>query len=296
MIRGKWYIDDYLPNTQVAHRIRRKIIRKKTKYQTIEIFELYDFGRSLFIDGNPQSCEKTEWIYHECLIHPAVILGPVKKNKRVLVLGAGEGATARELLKYKNIGEITLVDVDEEAIKIFKKYLSMMHRGSFDNPKIKLVFNNAGDFLKKERTKYDVIISDITDLDFFNLGAKALRTEENFYKLIAEKLKKNGLFAMHAGSLSKNEYRTHVLLRKFLKKIFPSIYSCKAYVPFLEDEWGFIIASQDTKFNPKKISEKNIKKRICQSGIKDKLEYFSPAMLKASFIFSPRLKKIFKKY
>ena len=132
MIKGNWYVDDYLPNTQTYHRIRKKVIRKKTKFQLIEILDLYDFGRSLFINGNPQSCEGSEWVYHECLVHPALLLGPVKKKKRVLVLGAGEGATARELLKYKSVSRITLVDVNKEAMDIFKKYLPMMHKGSFE--------------------------------------------------------------------------------------------------------------------------------------------------------------------
>ena len=295
MRKEKWYIDDYLPNTRTMHRIQRKVIRKKTKYQTIEIVDLYDFGRSLFIDGNPQSAEGSEWIYHECLVHPPLLLGPDVGKKNVLVLGAGEGATARELLKYKNVSRITLVDVDKEAVEICKKYLPMMHKGSFYNPRAKLVIGNAGDFLKKSGKKYDVIISDITDCDFFNLGAKALRTEERFYGLIAGKLKKNGLFSMHAGDLNEDEYKTHVNLRKFLKKFFASVHSYRAYIPFLENEWGFIIASRNKKFNPKKFNEKVIEKRILKYGIKNKLDYFSPEMLKVSFIFSPRLERIFKK-
>jgi len=296
MKKGNWYVDDYFANTHTYHRIKKEIIRKKTKYQRVEIFDLYDFGRSLFIDGNPQSCEKSEWIYHECLVHPAMLLGSIEKNKKILVLGAGEGATARELLKYKNVGEITLVDIDKEAIEIFKKYLPMMHKGSFNNPKVRLLFGNAGDFLARNKEKYDVIISDITDLDFFNLGAKARKTEEKFYRLIAARLKKDGILAMHAGELSYDKNKKHLHLRSFLKKIFPSIYSYKAYIPFFENEWGFIIASQDKKFNPRKLSEKDIGKRISRCGIENKLGYLSPAMLKASFSFSPRLEKILEKY
>lgn len=295
MRKEGWYLDNYFPDTHVMHRIRQRVIKKKTKYQTIEIVDLYDFGRSLFIDGNPQSCEASEWIYHECLVHPPLLLGPEIKRKSVLVLGAGEGATARELLKYKNVSDITLVDIDEEAVEIFKKYLPMMHKGSFENPKAKIVIDNAGDFLKKDSKKYDVIIFDITDHDFLNLGARALRTEERFYSLIAERIKKNGLFAMHAGGLNEeSECKTHTKLRNFLKKIFPSVYSYRAYIPFFENEWGFLLASRDKNFCPQKFGEKIIKKRISKYGLRSKLDYFNPGILKASFIFPPRLENIFK--
>lgn len=295
MTKGNWCIDDYLPNTRVMHRIRKKILRKRTKYQTIEIIDLHDFGRSIFIDGNPQSSERSEWVYHECLVHPVMLLGPVKE-KKVLVLGAGEGATARELLKYKNIAKIILVDVDKEAVEIFKKYLPMMHKGSFDNPRVKLTFESAADFLKKGRGKYDVIISDITDYNFFNLGAKAVRTEKRFYGLITARLKKSGLFVTHAADLNEDEYRSHIKLKKILKNFFPSVHSYRAYIPFLENEWGFLVASQNKKFNPKKFSERIIRKRILKYGIENKLDYISPGILKASFVFSPRLEKIFQKY
>ncbi|MDI6778124.1 MAG: RsmD family RNA methyltransferase [Patescibacteria group bacterium] len=296
MRKGKWYIDDYLPNTWTMHRIRREIVRKKTKYQLIEIMDLFDFGRSLFIDGNPQSCEGSEWMYHECLVHPAMLLGPDVKKKTILVLGAGEGATARELLKYRNVSDVTLVDVDEEAMKIFKKFLPMMHKNSFSHSKVKIVIDSASDFLKKNQEEYDVIISDITDCNFFSLGTKISRTEKDFYSLIAARLKKDGLFATHAGDLNEDEHKTHVRLRKFMKKIYPSVYSYKAYIPFLENEWGFLIASQNKGFNPKKFKEKIIQKRILKCGIEKKLDYISPEILKAAFIFSPRLEKIFQKY
>jgi len=120
-----------------------------------------------------------------------MLLGSDTKKKSVLVLGAGEGATAREILKYKNVSKIKLVDVDKEAVMIFKKYLPAMHKGSFDDPRVKLVVDNAGDFLKKSEDRYDVIISDMTDLDFFELGTKAVETRREFYELMYDNLKKN---------------------------------------------------------------------------------------------------------
>ena len=96
---------------------------------------------------------------------------------------------------------------------------------------------------------------------------------------------------MHAGDLNEDEYKTHINLRNFLKNIFPSVYSYRAYIPFLENEWGFTIASRNKKFNPGTQDEKIIKKKSRNTVSKTNSDYLNPETLKASFVFSPRLEK-----
>jgi spermidine synthase len=329
-MKQKWYIDKYLPHVHVRHRIKKILFRKKTKFQNIQIFDLFDCGKSLVIDGIPQNAEKDEWIYHECLIHPALILQPVNKKLEILVLGAGEGATLRELLKYKNVKTITAVDIDQEAVEIFKKFFPKIHQDLFNNPKVNLVIDSAENFLKNTVKKYDLIFSDITDVSFFNLDSKIkksnsdfysigkskvseniqyaedrfysignLKTPDNtqytegiFYKLIYQKLKKNSLFVMHTCDFSEIDYKKHFQLKRILSKIFPQVYSYRTYVSFFNDYWGFLIASPNLKFNPLKISEKTIKNKIKQQNLEKKLKYFSPEIYKAIFSLPPFLKKI----
>src|SRR4030065_206280 len=193
-MQKKWYVDKYIENCHVYFKIKKFLFQKKTKFQKIEIFNLFNYGKSLVIDGIAQSAEKDEWVYHESLIHPALILQPVNKKLEILVLGAGEGATLRELLKYKNVKTITAVDIDLEAVEIFKKFFPKMHQGSFNDKRVNLVIDSAENFLKTTEKKYDIIFSDISDFTFFNLDSKENKSQINFYKLISRKLDRNGIF------------------------------------------------------------------------------------------------------
>lgn len=292
---NKWFIDKYSPNLHTYFKIKKVLLEKKTKFQKIQIFELFDFGKSLVTDGITQSAQKDEFIYHDCLIHPALILQPWNKKLEILVLGAGEGATMRELLKYKNVKKITAVDIDGEAIKIFKKYFPEMHQGSFNDKRVKLIIDSAENFLLNNNKKYDVIFSDISDFTFFNLGSTVKKSEVAFYKLMSARLNKTGFFVMHTSNLSEIIYKDHFNLKKILDKIFPKVYSYRAYVPFFADYWGFLISSPDNKFNPLNISAQEIEKRLKQRGLKNELKYFSPEMFKAIFSLPPFLKNIYKK-
>lgn len=290
-MKQSWYIDTYLPNSHVHWRVKKLLFHKKTEFQDIKIFDLAEVGKSLVIDGIPQSCVKDEWIYHEVLIHPALILHPKKNNLEILILGAGEGATLREILKHKNIKRITTIDIDREAVSIFKKFLPEMHQGFFDHPKVNLIFDSAENFLLRNKKKYDIIYSDISDPSYYNLSSKIKKTETYFYNLIRQTLKKDGIFVMHSNNFSEVIYQDHIRLKKIVKKVFPNVFSYRAYVSFFSHYWGFLIASVNRKINPLKISEKNLEKLFKQKGISQKLKYLSPEMFKAIFTLPPFLKK-----
>lgn len=284
-MRQKWYVDAYVSTSHIHWRVKKLLFHKKTKFQDIQIFDLAELGKSLVIDGIPQSCVKEEWIYHEALIHPALILQGKKKNLQILVLGAGEGATLREILKHKNIKQITTIDIDREAVEIFKKFFPEMHQGFFDHPKVNLVFDSAENFLTNNQKKYDVIYSDISDPGYYNLSSKVKRPETYFYKLIRQNLKKDGILAMHSNNFSEVNYKAHNRLKKILKKVFPKVYPYRAYISFFGGYWGFLIASARENFNP-------LKKEFKSMDLERKLEYLSPEMFKAIFTLPPFLKKL----
>ena len=290
-MKKQWYVDSYTPNSQIHWRVKKLLFSKKTKFQDIEIFDLFDLGKSLVTDGIPQSCSKEEWIYHEALIHPALILHPKKKNLEVLVLGAGEGATLREILKHKNIKKITTVDIDRDAVEIFKKFFPEMHKRAFRHPKVDLIFDSAERFLKKSDKKYDVIYSDISDPGYYNLSSQIRRPETYFYKLIRKNLSKDGILAMHTNNFSEILYKDHFRLKRILEKVFQKTYSYRAHISFFGGYWGFLIASPQKNFNPFKISDKSLYQLFKQKGISGKLKYLSPEMFKAIFTLPPFLKR-----
>lgn len=83
----------------------------KSKFQACQIIETLDHGKTLVLDGKTQSAANDEKVYHESLVHPAMMLHPNPKN--VYIGGGGEGATMREVLRHKSVEKCVMVDIDE---------------------------------------------------------------------------------------------------------------------------------------------------------------------------------------
>jgi len=92
------------------------LIKQKSQYQEIIVMENEYYGRALMLDGCWMTSLKDEKYYHECLVHPA--LSSIDDKSNVLIIGGGDGGTARECVKYSQISKIDLVEFDEEVIKI----------------------------------------------------------------------------------------------------------------------------------------------------------------------------------
>ncbi len=114
------WIDEYHKGSRFG--LNGKILIKKTsKYQEIIVIENEYYGKALMLDGCWMTSLKDEKYYHECLVHPA--LSSIDEKSNVLIIGGGDGGTVRECVKYSQISKIDLVEIDEEVIKISKKFL-----------------------------------------------------------------------------------------------------------------------------------------------------------------------------
>ncbi len=119
----KWYIEQTSEDEIILHSLKEIIFSGTSPYQRIEIIRSGDFGRCLLLDGKMQSAEADEFIYHEALVHPVMLLSD--NAERILIAGGGEGATLREVLKYP-IKEVVMVELDEVVINTAKKISSTM--------------------------------------------------------------------------------------------------------------------------------------------------------------------------
>src|SRR3990167_5802194 len=138
---SKWFFE---PTTQVEgplHAVARTILSRRTRYQRLEILETLSYGMALALDGRIQSTVQDEFIYHEGLVHPALLTHP--RPERVMVIGGGEGAPLRELLRYASVRRALMVDIDAEVVEACRHYLPELHRSSFDDPRVELRFEDA---------------------------------------------------------------------------------------------------------------------------------------------------------
>jgi spermidine synthase len=163
------------------------IYAKSSPYQRIVVTR-GKTGYSLFLNGNLQFSSFDEYRYHEALVHPA-FAAFAGEPKRVLVLGGGDGLAVREILKYKSVEHITLVDLDPDMTRISYSVpvLGDLNKHSFDDPRVEVTNADAFVWLDKpDGAEYDIAIVDFPDPNNFALG-KLYTTR--FYKLLRSKLR-----------------------------------------------------------------------------------------------------------
>lgn len=216
----------------------RVIFSKQTKYQKLVMTQNKEDIR-LFIDGNVQFSSIDEHRYHELLIHVPMSLAKHKEN--ILVLGGGDGLAARELLKYKDVKNITIVDLDKDMTDLAKnnRIVKELNQGSFFDPKVKIVNSDAFKYVENSNEFFDVIIIDLPDP---NNSSLARLYSREFYKVVRKKLAREGLLV----SQSTSPYfspEAYWCVNESLKAAgFKYTYPYHVYVPSFGD-WGFVMAS-----------------------------------------------------
>ncbi len=269
-ILGLGVVETVSKHTIMVTKIRRIIAAKKTKYQDVQIVEFEDFGRGLILDGLIQSTEADEYIYHETLVHPVMITHPNPKN--VLVIGGGEGATLREVLKHESIVDsAVMVDIDGELVELAKKYLDFMHQGSFNHPKAKVVISDGREYVERTPSKsFDVVILDLTD-PYGPEIARRLYSKE-FYEEVRRILKDGGIMVTQAGSsfFYPNVYKS---VLNNMASVFPIVREYWAWVPAFAYSCNFIVGS--LRYDPAGISEDYIEKVLAERNLHGKLRLYS---------------------
>jgi spermidine synthase len=221
------------------------IYTNSTQYQRIVLTHNKSDYR-LYLNNNLQFSSADEYRYHEALVHPAMSMA--KKVDNVLVLGGGDGLAVREILKYKDVKKITLVDLDEGMTKMFKtnEVLTGFNKNSLNNPKVTVFNKDAYIWAKNLHDKFDVVIIDFPDPSNYSLGKLY---SLNFYATIQKLLSKDAVIVIQTTSpyfAPKSFWCIH----KTVMQVFPQVDAYHAYVPSF-GEWGYTIAINGfgTNFN-----------------------------------------------
>ena len=242
-----FWMNEYITPWDIySHGITDVLAHRKTAFQEMYIIRTGAYGKALVLDGKWQSCTGDEFLYHEPLVHPVMLL--CGSPKRVLILGGGEGATAREVLRWKTVEQATMIDIDGEVVEACKKHLSEMHQGCFDDARLEVVIGDALDFLDNTAATWDVIISDLSDPIEEGPSFK-LFTKEYFEKTKAA-LSPKGAFVVQAGPVGPAEMHMHVRLNHTLATVFESVQTYLSYVPTYASPWSFILGA-DQPIDPR---------------------------------------------
>jgi spermidine synthase len=221
--------------------LKETVYSQKTKFQRVEVIETQHFGRCLVLDGKIQSSEKDEFIYHEALVHPPMVIHPCPE--KVFIAGGGEGATLREVLAYRSVGKVVMVDIDAESVDICRRFLPSWHQGSFEDKRVELLHLDAREYLKKAPEKFDVIILDLTDP--LKGSPSCLLYTQQFYQLAQERLTPKGMISVQANSCSLGESRIFVAIINTLRSALPSVFPYQTFIPSFGSLWGFALAGEE---------------------------------------------------
>ena len=245
------WIDEYHKGSRFG--LNGKVLLKKnSKYQEILIIENDFYGKALMLDGCWMTSLRDEKYYHECLVHPA--LSSIDKKSHVLIIGGGDGGTARECLKYSQVAKIDLVEIDEEVIKVSKTFLQEIGGEAWSDKRLAIHIDDGVKWVEKTKDNfYDVIFIDCSDpSEFSNLLFK-----DSFYKECKRILTKKGILATQSES-PESFKNIHIHILKSLNKIFKLSETMYSFVPIYPSGiWSWTFAS-DEELNLSKVNYKEV--------------------------------------
>jgi spermidine synthase len=216
-----------------------------TDKQEVDVLNSIGWGHMLFLDGVLQSTSKDEIIYHNALVHP--LLDGLSDRSKILILGGGEGATAREVLRWTSVKSVTMVDYDKQLVDIMKKYDAVWAKGAFSSKRLTCRYGDAWEFMLSSGT-YNGVIIDLTDPNL-NKEKWTVLLESVMNSIMPLK----GGFVMNAGPyIPWNKYQLRVI-KDMVETICTDYPDYKYYiyttiVPSFGGEWTFIAVLHKSKF------------------------------------------------
>ncbi|MEM1371493.1 MAG: spermidine synthase [Pseudomonadota bacterium] len=224
---------------RVVRDVERVIAQGKTAFQSYLLLQSAAYGTCIALDGDIQSCAADEALYHEALVHPALLLHP--NPKRVLIMGGGEGATSREVLRHPGVERVVMVDIDTDFVQVCKQHIPEWNAGAFDDPRHDIRFEDINCFIAETDLKFDVVIGDLVDFaDDQSIAAGFY--SDRFYSSLKACLATDAILATQAGPLSTATLAHHRTIRSALQTAFGSVLSYGVTVPSFYALWGFLVA------------------------------------------------------
>ncbi|SHJ69325.1 polyamine aminopropyltransferase [Paramaledivibacter caminithermalis] len=237
-----WLVEDERDNMKLHYRLKDVIFSKKSPYQQINIVDSYDFGRCLVLDGVIQTTELDGYIYNEMISHiPAVTHN---EPEDVLVIGGGDCGVVNELIKYANLKNIDMIEIDRAVVEACVEYIPSISGEAPKDERVNFIFEDGIKFVKNKNKSYDIAIVDSSD----PVGPAEILFSEEFYISLKKSLKDDGIMVCQSQSPI---FHKEVLkkTRNILKKHFPIVRTYKAVVPsYPGGMWSFTLAS--LKYDP----------------------------------------------
>lgn len=270
--RDEWVKEKIYPHYMVEYQIKKLIHQKQSPFQNIKIVESCQFGKMLLLDDIVQLTEIDEFIYHEMLVHIAMLTHP--DPKAVYIVGGGDGGILREVLRHP-VKKATMVELDKDVVSTCRKYLGIA-KNVYSDKRANIICAEASITLKKSKDTYDIILVDSTD----PIGEAVKLFTPQFYKNAYSHMSDNGLIVTQSGSIVFQPTMLRMIIKN-MKAVFPIVKVYTAVIPTYPGiYWAFTIGSK--KLIPDEIKVNELAKRIRERKLSFK--YYNPEIHQACFI------------
>lgn len=282
------------------------LFRKQSEFQKVEVFDTFAFGKALVLDGLVVATEKDEAAYHEMLVHPAFTFynnfhsdsESKKVGIKVLIIGGGDGGTAREVLRYHSVKKITMIEQDKIVTEAAKAHFESL-ASALENPKLELIFSEANEFLNKNldsgnKQQFDIILVDAADT------TQEPILDKLFFKKLYDLLDENGILATQCDAPRWHQER-FVNSINSLKEVFLFNQDNKIVLPYLSSVaslptgmWGFACASKNKDIFKRENQNDLQQLNSCKLDFYDQLFYYNQEIHQAAFCLPNFIKNILK--
>ncbi|QXM05511.1 polyamine aminopropyltransferase [Crassaminicella indica] len=240
-----WYTENYTDTVKFSIKVKEQLYTKTSQFQQIDVFDTYEFGKLLTIDGLVMITEKDEFIYHDMITHVPMATNP--NIKSVLVIGGGDGGTVRELTRYKTIEKIDMVEIDKVVVDASREHFQIT-ACKLDDERVSLYFEDGIKFVEGKENIYDLIIVDSTDPIGPGEGLFTTEFYRNCYKALTEE---GILVNQNESPYYEADAKEMIRASKKIKNIFPIAEVYQAHIPtYPSGHWLFGFASK--KLHPVK--------------------------------------------
>ncbi|MDR1939172.1 MAG: polyamine aminopropyltransferase [Clostridiales bacterium] len=277
-----WFSEKHTENVKLSIKIDKQLYSENSGFQRIDVFDTVDFGRCLTLDGFMMLTEKDEFVYHEMITHVPMAVHPRPEN--ILVVGGGDGGAVRELVKYRGVKRVDLVEIDKAVVDAAKKYLPFTASGLKDK-RVSVYYEDGLKFMRKCDGEYDLIIVDSTD-PFGN--GEVLFTKE-FYSNCNRALKDDGIMVnQHESAFYQNDAAAMQKAHKLITQCFGISRLYQAHIPtYPSGNWLFGFSSK--KYHP----VKDLRSKDWNS-LKIKTKYYNTNLHRGAFYLPNYVEELLK--
>jgi spermidine synthase len=247
--------------------------RRRTPFQLLEVYDTPELGRIFRLDGFNMTSERDEFFYHENLVHPAAVAHPAPR--RALVIGGGDGGSSEELLKHSTLEVVHMAELDPEVIEVSKAQFGKVHRGVFDNPRLKVTVGDGLAYLRETSVRYDLVSMDLTD----PVGPSVELYSPATFALAKRAMSAQSALTLHLGSPFSHPQRVRETLAS-LRQVFRLVTPYFVHIPIYGSIWGFACASD--ALDPRSLAPEQVERVLAERKVGD-LQYYNGETHRAVF-------------